>query len=135
MSSVFLIIGAVFAFLAGVIHVLIFLLESVLWTRPTVWRRFGVKTDDEASVLQPMAFNQGFYNLFLAIGTGIGLVLLGNVAGRGAGEAITFFALACMLGASLVLVLSNPKLFRAALLQGAAPLIGIIFLALTLTTS
>jgi hypothetical protein len=39
-----------------------------------------------------------------------------------------------MLLASIVLLFSNPKLARAAALQGAAPLIGLIFLIIAITT-
>lgn len=126
------IVGAVFVFLAAVIHLFIFFLESVLWSKPSTYRRFGVTSDEEAAILRPMAFNQGFYNVFLAVGAGVGLVLLGSDALRQAGVAISLFALGSMLLASIVLIASNPKLARAAVLQGAAPLIGIVFLVLAL---
>ena len=52
MSTVFLIIGAIFVGIAGLIHIAIFLFESVLWNRPATWKRFGVKTQEEADVLR-----------------------------------------------------------------------------------
>ena len=67
--------AAVFAALAAVLHVLIFVMESVLWARPQVWRRFAVPNQSDADVLRPMAFNQGFYNLFLALGIFGGLIV------------------------------------------------------------
>ncbi|GMA95077.1 hypothetical protein GCM10025881_19010 [Pseudolysinimonas kribbensis] len=76
MDTAFLVIALIFAVLAALIHVVIFFLESVLWSKPTIWRRFGVASRDDAAVLQPMAYNQGFYNLFLAIATGLGIVLI-----------------------------------------------------------
>jgi hypothetical protein len=39
-----------------------------------------------------------------------------------------------MLLASIVLVSSNPRLMRAALFQGLAPLLGIVFLVLYLVS-
>jgi putative membrane protein len=133
MSSVFLIIGAIFVAIAGLIHVFIFLLESVLWNRPSTWRRFGVKNQDEAEILRSMAYNQGFYNVFLALGAGAGLVMLASSNVQQAGAALSIFVLLSMLLASIVLLFSNPKLARAAVLQGLAPLIGLIFLIIAIT--
>lgn len=133
--SAFVIIGSVFVALAAVIHVLIFFLESILWSKPSTWRRFGLKTQEEADTVRPMAFNQGFYNLFLAIGIGVGLVLLGAAGARQAGMAIALFAALSMVFAALVLVASSPKLARSAALQGVAPLIGSVFLILAFATA
>ena len=62
------ILAAVFVALAAMMHVYIFLMESVWWTRPATWKRFGVASQADAN-------NQGFYNLFLGIGALIGLVI------------------------------------------------------------
>ncbi len=48
-------------------HVLFFILESFLWTKPLGLKIFRM-TPRDAEVMQSLAFNQGFYNLFLAIG-------------------------------------------------------------------
>ena len=135
MSTVFLIIGAVFVGIAGLIHVFIFLLESVLWNRPATWKRFGITSQPDADVLRPMAYNQGFYNLFLALGAGAGLVMLFAAGVTQAGAALSIFVLLSMLLASIVLLFSNPKLARAAAFQGVAPLIGLIFLIIATTTA
>jgi putative membrane protein len=135
MSTVFLIIGAIFVGIAGLIHVVIFLFESVLWSRPSTWKRFGVKTQVEADVLRPMAYNQGFYNVFLALGAGAGLVMLASSNVQQAGAALSIFVLLSMLLAAIVLLFSNPKLARAAAFQGVAPLIGLIFLIIAITTA
>jgi len=132
MSATFAVIGSVFVFLAAVIHLFIFALESVLWSRPSTWKLFGVRDERDAEVLRPMAYNQGFYNVFLAIGAGLGLVFLGTGFSREGGIAIAMFALGSMVLAAVVLVTSNPKLVRAALIQGAAPLLGLVFLTLSL---
>jgi len=73
-----------FAFLAGVLHVFIFTMESLTWTRPATWKRFGVASQPDAEITKTMAYNQGFYNLFLAIGAfiGVGLVAFGAESGR-----------------------------------------------------
>ena len=131
--SAFVIIGSVFLFIAAAIHVLIFFLESILWSKPATWRRFGLRSQEEADTVRPMAFNQGFYNLFLAIGVGAGLVLLGS-GNTAAGIALSIFAALSMVLAALVLITSSPKLARSAALQGVAPLIGVVFLVLALLT-
>ena len=133
MSTVFLIIGTIFVAIAGLVHVFIFLLESVLWNRPSTWRRFGITTQQDAEVLRPMAFNQGFYNVFLALGAFAGLVMLAASSVQQAGAGLSIFVLLSMLLASIVLLFSNPKLARAAALQGAAPLIGLVFLIIGIT--
>lgn len=124
--------AAAFLLVAVIIHLAIFAMESVLWPRPAVWRRFGLREQRDADVVRPMAFNQGFYNLFLAVGAGLGLVLLGSPPTAQAGAALAFFAGASMVSAALVLVTSSPKLARAAAVQGAAPLLGIAMLAASL---
>lgn len=132
MTGTFLTIGAVFSALAAGIHVMIFAMESLLWDRPAVWKSFGLRSAESATLVRPFAFNQGFYNLFLALGTVAGLVFVFRPELSAVGYALCLFALASMLLASLVLVSSSPKLGRAALIQGAAPLLGIVFLVLSL---
>ena len=132
MTSAFLIVGAVFVALAAVIHLFIFFLESVAWSRPSTWKRFGLKTQQEAEIVKPMAYNQGFYNIFLGVGAGIGLVLIGSPTLAQAGFALAIFAAGSMVLAALVLVTSSPKLARSAAIQGIAPLLGVLFLALAL---
>jgi putative membrane protein len=127
MDSVFFVVAVVFAILAAILHVAIFFMESVLWSRPAVWKRFGVASPQEAATLQPMAYNQGFYNLFLALATIVGLLLLVAPPVAQVGVGIAGVALASMLLASIVLITSNPKLARAALIQGVTPLIALVF--------
>jgi putative membrane protein len=135
MSSAFIIIGSVFLGLAALIHLYIFYLESVVWSKPSTWKAFGLKSQAEADTIKPMAYNQGFYNVFLGVGIGLGLILLASATLSQAGLALALFAGGSMVLASLVLVTSNPKAARSAAIQGAAPLIGIIFLVLGLAVS
>ena len=132
MNAALAVVGSVFVFIAAVIHLGFFALESVLWSRPSTWRQFGVRDQADADVLRPMAYNQGFYNVFLALGAGIGLVLLGTGFSTEGGIAIAMFALASMVLAAVVLITSTPKMLRGALIQGAAPLLGLVFLVLSL---
>ncbi len=115
------------AVLAGVVHVLIFCMESLWWTTPQVRARFR-QSPEQADATRLFAFNQGFCNLFLAIGTfaGLALVLLGH---PGAGLTLVRWTCLFMLGAAIVLVASAPQMRRGAIIQGAAPL---LFLLLAL---
>ncbi|MDV8075754.1 DUF1304 domain-containing protein [Rhodococcus sp. IEGM 1370] len=117
-------IAQVFAAIAAALHVVIFVMESVLWSKPAIWAKFGVASQNEADVVKPMAFNQGFYNLFLAVGIVMGLVLGGS-----AGDAVVYFACASIVGAAIVLATGGAKYFRAAFVQGITPLIALILAA------
>jgi putative membrane protein len=116
-------IAQVAALIAALIHVAIFAMESLLFTRPSVRGRFHVGASDVAAV-RPWAFNQGFYNLFLAVGTIAGLVL----RHRPSGTALVALTCASMLGAALVLIATDRRMARGALLQGLMPLIALLFL-------
>ena len=109
------------ALLAGVVHVLIFCMESLWWTTAKVRARFR-QTAEQAEVTRLFAFNQGFYNLFLAVGTfaGLALVLVGH---PGSGLLLVSWNCLFMLGAAIVLAASAPQMWRGALIQGAAPLL------------
>ena len=130
MNSALLVAGSVFVGLAALIHVYIFYLESIAWSKPKTWKTFGLRSQSEADTVKPMAFNQGYYNAFLAGGIVVGLILLFTPSTQQAGFAVVLFAAASMVLAATVLITSNPKLARAAVLQGAAPLVGILLLVL-----
>jgi putative membrane protein len=125
MSTV-LVISDVFAVLAGLVHVYIFVLESVIWTSPRVRKIFGIESESEVQATRGLAFNQGFYNLFLAIGAilGVVFVIAGNTA---AGWTLVVFACACMVGAAVVLAGTGRKYLNSAFVQGAFPLIALLF--------
>jgi putative membrane protein len=119
------ILAQAFALVAAALHVLFFYAESVTFTRPATWRRFGLSTQEQAEIVRPMAFNQGFYNLFLALGIVAGLILV--AAGQtDAGRAIVVFACACMVLAGVVLIATSRAMLRAALLQAVPPLLAIV---------
>jgi putative membrane protein len=117
-------IAQIFVALAGVFHLAVFAMESLLFMKPATYQRFGIPNEAEATISKPWAFNQGFYNLFLALGA-----LGGLVAGGDKGHAISLFACACMVGAGLVLVGSNPKMARSAVLQAGPPIIALVLAA------
>lgn len=69
--------GIIFALGAAVLHVVIFYLESFAWTSDGALKAFNM-TKEEAESTEKMAFNQGFYNLFLAIEVFVGVFLMAN---------------------------------------------------------
>ncbi|KQR75247.1 epimerase [Arthrobacter sp. Leaf337] len=115
----------VFAFVAALLHVYIFTMESVTWTRPATWKRFGVASQADAETTRPLAYNQGFYNLFLAVGAliGAGAVLLGQPV---VGWTLIFASCGSMLLAAAVLALTGRKYLRAAAMQGTTPLLAVV---------
>jgi putative membrane protein len=124
--------GLVFAALAALLHVYIFVMESLTWTSPRTRATFGT-TAEEAETTKLLAFNQGFYNLFLAIVTAIGVVVTYG-GDPGAGYALVFAGVGSMLAAAVVLVVSSPDKARAAVTQGIFPLIAILLLVVGLAT-
>jgi putative membrane protein len=122
--------GLVFAGIAALIHVYIFVLESLIWTTPRARATFGT-TLEQSQQTRELAFNQGFYNLFLAIATGLGIILIamGNLP---VGATLALVGTGSMLAASLVLVLSSPAKARAAAVQGVPPLIAVVLITVGL---
>jgi putative membrane protein len=131
MSFVLLIIGAIFVVLAALFHLVAFVLESIRWSRPSTWRSFGVVSQQEADIVRPMAFNQGFYNLFLALGAGAGVATIG--VNQWFGFALILFCTVSMFFAGVVLFFSVPTSRRAALGQALPPFIGLVLIAIGLS--
>lgn len=124
-------LGLVFAGLAALLHVFIFYLESIAWTSPRARATFGTGSVEQATVQKALAFNQGFYNLFLAIAAGLGIVAY--VVGQPViGLTLMFTGVGSMLAAATVLLLSSPDKASAAIKQGSAPLLAVVFLVLGL---
>lgn len=123
-----LIAGLVFAGIAALIHVYIFYLESVAWTTPKVRATFGT-TPESAQATKPMAFNQGFYNLFLAISIGVGIVLVA-VGQQAVGATLVLVGACSMVAAGIVLMSSDASKTQAALKQLVPPAIGAVLVIL-----
>jgi len=124
--------GLFFAGLAALLHVYIWVMESLTWTSSRTRATFGI-TEEQALATKELAFNQGFYNLFLAIVTVTGIVI-GGIGDNYVGLALIFAGTGSMLAAALVLLLSSPEKTRAAITQGILPLIAIVLLGIGLAT-
>ncbi|MDO8475786.1 MAG: DUF1304 family protein [Candidatus Rokubacteria bacterium] len=117
------------AAVAGILLVLFFCMESLWWTKPVVYRRFR-STETQAQTTKSLAFNQGFYNLYLAAGAlgGLALIATGH---RQAGMILVAWNCASMLAAAVVLAASPPQMLRGALIQGLPPLVFLLGAAYT----
>ena len=125
-----LIAAQIFATPAAVLHVVFFVFESVLWSRPDVYRRFGIDSQEKADTIRSMAYNQGFYNLALAIGVLVGVVLASldgdqNLVGR----TLMIFGTGCMAFAGVVLASTGASYRRAAAIQFVPAAIALVLTA------
>lgn len=110
---------------AALFHIVAFALES-LFFKKGAHKRFFV-TEDQVEAVYPFAFNQGFYNLFLALALLAGLMI--KLDGHILGVGMMATSAGVMMGAGAVLAYSNKDLLMVAILQGLPPAI-IIFLLL-----
>lgn len=111
------------ASISGVLHILFFFMESVFFEKEKIHYLFGIKPSELVST-KIVFLNQGFYNLFLAIGSFIGIyyyVIFHQ-------SLLLEYVSAYMSGAALVLFVSNRKMYRAALIQGVCPLVTFLLL-------
>ena len=127
-----LIVGLVLAAAAAAFHVFIFALESLRWTEPETRKIFGVASEADALTTKALAFNQGFYNLVLALTAllGVGFVIIGFTT---VGLTLVFAGTGMMLAAALVLILSDRTKARAAVMQGTLPLLAVIATAIAVS--
>ena len=103
-------------------------MESLWFMRPGIHKRFGAATTADAEARRLFAFNQGFYNLFLALGVFIGLSLLHAGGNPVVAQTLVLFGCASMLGAGVVLFFSaGRRMLRAAIVQGVFPLLAWVF--------
>ena len=112
-------------------HIVAFLVESILWIRQKTHKLFGVRTED-AKKVESFAYNQGFYNLFLALINLCAFVLI-NILGYADEtsnvdfyKGLMFASSLVMTGAGIILILStlgNNILFKVGLFQAVPPAI------------
>jgi len=123
-------VAVVLASLAALIHGYIFWLESFAWTKPRGLATFRMRPEQAAATKQ-LAFNQGFYNVFLAFVTVAGIVAL-TTGSEGVGAALLIAGCGSMVAAGAVLWISSPANARAAIVQLTTPALALIALAIAL---
>jgi putative membrane protein len=121
-----LVSALVVAALAAALHVYIWAMESLWWTTPRVRATFGT-TEQEADATRGLAFNQGFYNLFLAVVTVAGIVAYARDADS-VGAALVFAGAGSMVAAAVVLFFSDRSKAAAACKQVAFPWLALVLL-------
>jgi putative membrane protein len=108
-------VAQIFAVLAGLGHIGAFVMESLAFDRPRVQRLLVGRAGSPPEV-RLWAFNQGFYNLFLAAGA-----LIGTYAWvtdhETVGRTLVVFSCSAMALAGIVLFGSDRRLWRGALAQ------------------
>lgn len=119
-----LMIAHVLAALIALIHFYIFYLESIAWGRPKVNMAFRM-SDVQAEANRVFAFNQGFYNLFLALAIIAAFVWQANGHGQ-KGQVLMDYAVMSVFGAGTVLFFSGPGLLRPALVQALPALLYVV---------
>ena len=86
----------------------------------------------EANATKELAFNQGFYNLFLAVVAAVG-VITAATGHHGVGAALVLAGCGSMLAAGLVLLISSPAKAKAALVQLAFPLLAVVLVLVSVS--
>ena len=114
-----------FAWIAVLFHVAAFVMESVLFERPAVQRILLGRPEQAPPGVRLWAFNQGFYNLFLAAGPAAGLIA-GYAGNDSVGKALVVYGCAFMAACGVVLFVSDRRLWRGMLGQSGPPLIALI---------
>lgn len=116
---------AVVAGLAVAMHMYIFIMESMRWEHPATQRVFGM-SEEEARLTNEMAYNQGFYNLFLAVILAAGTLM--RLGGSDAGGPLMVAGAGSMAAAAVVLVARSPSRLRAAIGQALFPVLTLVVL-------
>jgi len=117
-------VAQIFAVIAVLFHVFAFVLETVLFRSPRA-QAFLLGRPEPSPAVRLWAFNQGFYNLFLAAGPVAGLIAAGT--GHDAvGRALVVYSCAFMAACGLVLFASDRRLWRGAIGQSGPPLVALV---------
>ena len=106
-------------FISFSFHVYAFLLESIWWKSKRTHKVFGVSEDDAAAV-SGFAYNQGFYNLFLALTSASGYYLMLSEKSFHFGAGMLCASSIVQAGAGFILFSSGGKNILLACMQELA---------------
>lgn len=115
--------------LAGALHVFIWVMESLLIDGKQARATFGVRTED-LEAIRPWAYNQGFYNLFLAVGCFVAVGLAATHHDTSA-RTLGYFACGSIVAAAVVLISYDRTKAAAAAKQGTFAALAIVALLAT----
>ena len=117
-----MIIALMFISLAALLHVYIFYLEVFAWEKV-----FGEASVEELAITRFFAYNQGVYNLLLAIIAGIGVAMRN--------PALMLAGAGSMVVAAAALAFKSPKHRGAAMKQCVFAVIGVVCLVVSLQSA
>lgn len=120
-----LVVIQVLAALAGLVHVYIWVMESLRFADPKVHRWVFKVASADVGAVRDWAYNQGWYNLFLAVGALAGVAVVRWAPA--VGWTLIVFSCTAMLAAALVLIATNRAMLSAALKQGLLPALSLAF--------
>ena len=112
------------ATLSAALHVFIFYLEVFAWDKPVARKIFGPQSKEELTITSFYAYNQGVYNLDLALIAFAGAAFVTTYTMMGA--ALVLAGCGSMLLAALALGLKSPRHRAAAVKQGTLPLLTVV---------
>ena len=120
----------VLAALAAALHVYIWWLESIAWTTPAARKVFRT-SPAEAEATKFLAYNQGYYNLFLALMVVAGIIAyaVGQVI---VGLTLVMAGVGAMALAAVVLASASAAHRQAAMRQGLFPVLALVAAAVHL---
>lgn len=121
-----LVVVAILAGLAAALHFFIFYLEVFGWAGPLARKIFGAQSKEELAITSFYAYNQGVYNLALALIAALGVIFLFTFFAVGA--ALVAAGCGSMLLAALALGAASPKHRGVAVKQGTLPLLALVAL-------
>lgn len=127
----------VFALVAAILHVLVFIWEAVLFQRPGVHQRIFSVPRADVPAIRLWAFGVGFYNLFLGCGTIAG-VIAWSTGNEPVGRTLVIYTCLFMFLSGIVLFIADRMALGrprgsgvgGALGQGIPPLIALIAAAI-----
>lgn len=122
-----MIIALMFISLAALLHVYIFYLEVFAWEKPAARKAFGEASVEELAITRFFAYNQGVYNLLLAIIAGIGVAMRN--------PALMLAGAGSMVVAAAALAFKSPKHRGAAMKQCVFAVIGVVCLVVSLQSA
>ena len=120
-------IALMFISLAALLHVYIFYLEVFAWEKPAARKAFGEASVEELAITRFFAYNQGVYNLLLAIIAGIGVAMRN--------PALMLAGAGSMVVAAAALAFKSPKHRGAAMKQCVFAVIGVVCLVVSLQSA
>ena len=119
--------SAVLTLLAAALHIFIWYVEVFAWRKPLARKIFGPQAPDELAITSFYAYNQGMYNLALAVIAGVGAICtLAAPTSQPVGFALSLAGCGSMLFAALTLGIASPKHRIASVKQGTLPLLAVI---------